>query len=104
MVEAPGYIFKKNNDISITVSDKLNLNSVFYRLVCYKSNSENFITVSLVFVEKIAFIYFRKIKCFIERIPQNIKCIKKIFYNIECIRKCFRSFLNFYLKLVMYAW
>jgi hypothetical protein len=38
------------------------MNSVFYRLIYYKSNSENFITVFLVFVEKIAFIYFRKIK------------------------------------------
>jgi hypothetical protein len=98
-VEAPGYILKKTNDISITVCDRLNLNSMFNRLVCYKSNSENFITVSLVFVEKIAFIYFRKIKYLIH-IPQNVKLITKFLCNIECIRKCFKSFLKFILKLM----
>jgi hypothetical protein len=59
MVEAPGYILKKTNDISITVCDRLNINSVFYRFIYYKSNSENFITVSCINIQGLKIREFR---------------------------------------------
>jgi hypothetical protein len=56
-VEAPGTFFTKNNDISLTVGAKSNIKTGFCRSNYDDSYAVNRMVQSLIFVEKIAFIW-----------------------------------------------